>query len=217
MNIDEILNFLIVIVNAILLIIIYNQLKDARKPIILTKIISRDKDVADRPDVLESGDQYIVITNGSNNVAKSLDIDYEFTFDKHPPVKDEYHLNHLNPGEATKILLKISSIIAKFPDLFEKQVRGNTTKIIPKETLKINLTITVRYNPIFWNFGKYRITDNYSIEWGSLENYPDFKDHPIFNCWNMRDGIYIYKIDGNVKNYDLNLLLDYDGGSQSEF
>ena len=70
----------------------------------------------------------------------------------------------------------------------------NPTKKIPKKTLKIDLIITVRYNPIFVNLFKYKIEDNYLIEWGSLESYPNFEDHPIFKCWNKRnDDFYIYK------------------------
>ena len=86
------------------------------------------------------------------------------------------------------------SVFVHANNLLEEIKEGNITKIIPKKTLKIGLIITVRYNPIFANLFKYKIEDNYVIEWGSLESYPSFEDHPILNCWNKRnDNFYIYK------------------------
>ncbi|PXF60641.1 MAG: hypothetical protein C4B59_08190 [Candidatus Methanogaster sp.] len=187
-------NTIIAIVNIILVILIFLQLRDSRKPIITTKIISGNKEVTDRSDILESGKLYIVINNESKNIAKSLEIKYRFNFDNSSKKVKQDILSHLNPEEATEILLKTKSIIAKYPDIFEKMVEDNLTKTIPKKTLKIDLIITVRYNPIFTNLFKYKIEDNYVIEWGSLESYPNFEDHPVFNCWNKRnDDFYIYK------------------------
>ncbi len=79
--------------------------------------------------------------------------------------------------------------------VFKEVPEGNITKTIPKKTLKIDLVITVSYNPIFANLFKYTIEDNYFIEWGSRKNYPNFEDHPVFKSWNKRnDEFYIYKI-----------------------
>ena len=187
-------NTIIAIVNIILVIFIFLQLRDSRKPIITTKIISGNKEVTDRADVLESDKQYIVINNKSKNIAKSLEIKYKFNFDSGFREVEKGFLSHLNPEEATKILLRTKSMREKHLDLFEEVTEGSTTKIIPKKTLKIDLIITVRYNPIFADLFKYKIEDNYVIEWGSLESYPDFEDHPIFNCLNKRnDDFYIYK------------------------
>jgi len=187
-------NIIIAIVNMILVIFIFLQLRDSRKPIITTKIISGNKEVTDRSDVLESGKLYIAINNESKNIAKSLEIKYRFNFDNSSREVEESRLNHLNPEEATKILLRTESIIEKHLALFEEVTEGSTTKVIPKKTLEIVLIITVDYNPIFADLFKYKIEDNYVIEWGSLESYPNFEDHPIFNCWNKRNGdFYIYK------------------------
>ena len=188
-------NIIIAIANIILIIIIFRQLRDAKKPILTTKIISGNKEVTDRSDVLESGKLYIVINNESKNIAKSLEIKYQFNFDSSFREVEKGFLSHLNPEEATKILLKTKSVREKYPDLFEEVTEGNITKTIPKKTLKIDLVITVSYNPIFANLFKYTIEDNYFIEWGSRKNYPNFEDHPVFKSWNKRnDEFYIYKI-----------------------
>lgn len=188
-------NILILIANIILITIIFLQLRDARKPIIATSIISRNKEVTDRSDVLESDIQYLVVTNNSKNIAKSINISYQFDFKGHTIKDKEKKLSHLNPNEATKIILKSNPIMDDHKDLFEKVVEGNTTKIIPKETLRINLIISVSYNPIFANLFKYTIEDNYFIEWGSRKSYPNLEDHPVFKSWNRRnDDFYIYKI-----------------------
>ena len=82
--------------------------------------------------------------------------------------------------------------VASTPRPMHDKDRPNIGK--NRNKLKIDLIITVRYNPIFANLLKYKIEDNYVIEWGSLESYPNFEDHPIFNCWNKRnDDFYIYK------------------------
>ena len=163
-------------------------------------MISGNKEVTDRSDVLESGNPYIVINNESKNIAKSLEIKYQFNFDSSFREVEKVFLSHLNPEEATKILLRTKSIREKHPDLFEEVAEGNTTKIIPKKTLKFGLIITVRYNPIFANLLKYKIEDNYAIEWGSLESYPNFEEHPSFKWWNKRsDDFYIYKIGKAVQ------------------
>jgi len=187
-------NTIIAIVNIILVIFIFLQLRDSRKPIITTKIISGNKEVTDRAEVLEYYKQYIVINNESKNIAKSLEIKYQFNFDSGFREVEKCFLSHLNPEEATKLLVRTKSMIEKHPYLFEEVTEGSTTKTIPKKTLKIDLTITVGYNPIFSDLFRYKIEDNYVIEWGSLESCPTFEDHPIFNCRNKRnDDFYIYK------------------------
>lgn len=184
--------------NVILISFIFLQLRDSRKPLIVTKIISRHKGITDRPDVLESGTLYIAIINDSNNIAKAIDIEYQFNFDGYSVHKKEKMLSHLNPKEATRFFLKCDEVFKKYPDIFEEITVGNTTKIIPKKALKIDLSVTIHYNPLLGFLRKYKLEDNYLIEWGSLENYPNFDDHAIFNCWNKRNGeFYIYKTGGD--------------------
>jgi len=190
-------NVIMAVVNVILISFIFLQLRDSRKPLIITKIISRDKEVTDRPDVLEEGTLYLAITNDSNNIARAIDIKYQFNFNGHSIPKKKKMLSHLNPKEATKIILKRGWILDKYPDLFEEITEGNTTKRIPKKTLKIDLIVTIHYNPLIGFLRKYKLEDNYVIEWGSCENYPNFNDLPVFNCWNKRNGeFYIYKTGG---------------------
>ena len=201
MTIVYILNLLVsyssvimAVFNVILISFIFLQLRDSRKPLIVTKIISQHKEITDRPDVLETGTLYIGITNDSNNIAKDLDIEYKFNFDGYSVHKKEKMLSHLNPKEATRFLLKSGEVLKKYPDLFEEITEGNTTKRIPKKTLKIDLIVTIHYNPLLGFLRKYKLEDNYVIEWGSRENYPNFDDHTIFNCWNKRNSeFYIYK------------------------
>ncbi len=189
---------IIAISNIFLVIIIFFQFRDARKPIIIAKIISRDKEVTDRPDVLEESPLYLAIINDSNNIAISIDTEYQFNFNGHSIIKKEKMLSHLNPKEATKIVLKYGAILEKYPELFEETTEGTTTIKTPKETLKIDLTVTVSYNPILRYLFKYKLEDNYLIEWGSLKNYPDLNDHPVFDCLNKRNKeFYIYKTSGN--------------------
>lgn len=201
MTIVYILNLLVsyssvimAVFNVILISFIFLQLRDSRKPLIVTKIISQHKEITDRPDVLETGTLYIGITNDSNNIAKDLDIEYKFNFDGYSVYKKEKMLSHLNPKEATRFLLKSGEVLKKYPDLFEEVTEGNTTKRIPKKTLNIDLIVTIHYNPLLRFLRKYKLEDNYVIEWGSRENYPNFDDHTIFNCWNKRNSeFYIYK------------------------
>lgn len=186
------------IANIILISFIFLQLRDYRKPLIITKIISRDKEVTDRPDVLEESPLYLAIINDSKNIAKSIDIEYQFNFNGHSIPKKEKMLSHLNPKEATKIVLKYGTILEKYPELFEETAEGTATIKTPKQTLNIDLTVKVSYNPILRYLFKYELEDNYLIEWGSLKSYPNFSDHPIFNCWNKRNKeFYIYKTSGN--------------------
>lgn len=190
-------NVIIAIANIILIYFIYHQFRDSRKPLLFTKIISREKEVTDRPDVQEEGDLYLAIINDSNNIARDIDIEYQLNFNGHYILKKEKMLSHLNPKEATRIVLKHNGIFEKYPDIFEEITEGNTTNIIPKETLKIDLIVTIHYNLHLGYPRKYEIEDNYVIEWGSRENYPNFNNHPVFKCWNKRNGeFYIYKTDG---------------------
>lgn len=181
--------------NIILIYFIFLQLRDARKPLITIKIIPRDKEVIDKPNVLESGTTiYLAIINNSKNVARSINIRYQFNFNGRSKKVKEKKLSHLNPEEATKIVLKTKTIREECPEIFEEVKEGGITKIIPKETMKMDLIVTVSYNPLIGSLYRYKLEDNYEIEWGSLKNYPNFSDHPVFNCWNKRNGeYYIYK------------------------
>jgi hypothetical protein len=190
-------NSIIAFFNIILIYFVFLQLRDARKPIIITGIISGDKEITERPDVLESGKLYLEIINDSKNIAQAINIEYKFNFNGRSVNVKEKDLSHLNPEEATSIILKSIPIRKKYPDLFEEITEGNITKIIPKETLKIDLIVTIHYNPLFRSLFKYNLEDNYLIEWGSRKSYPNFGDLPVFQSWNKRNNeYYIYKTGG---------------------
>lgn len=186
---NDVLTIAIVAANLFLVYFIYKQVRLAYKPIITTKIISREKSVDATASILEAGVLYLVISNASNNPASNLRIHYDFLLEDEKITEVNKVLRYLNPGEAIKELLGLGKIIRDHPGLFDEIEKGDTIKKIPKKTLKLFLNITVTYN-----FPKHKINDSYEIEWGSLESYPNFEDHPVTHCWNRRDGIYIYKL-----------------------
>lgn len=196
MIVDVLINYssaIIAIANIILITFIFYQIRNQKKPVITTKVISREKKVGDRPDVLESGVLYLGVSNISNNQASDLKINYELNWGS-GEIKVRKPLVYLNSGEATKFVLGLSRIIDEHPALFEEKVKGRITKKIPKKSLKILLNVEVSYNPLLHILFPHRIKDAYEIEWGSLESYPNFEDHPVTLCWNRRDELYIYKI-----------------------
>lgn len=187
--------------NIILVIIVYLQLRLGIVPRLSVKIISKDKvlEGINKSDVLEQGELYIMLSNYSKYIAKDIKLKYTFIFEKNinkAPIIKKFDSLYLNPNERIKELLNTEEIQDKYPDLFEKITKNRTLKTIPKKTLKIRLKIEISYKPSSLPFRYERLQDEYSIEWGSLKNNPDFKTHPIFFSWNKRKGNYIYKIIG---------------------
>ena len=185
--------WIIAIVNIVLVAFVFLQVKHTYRPILTTKILSREKNVKDDPSVLEYGDLYSVVSNASPNLASKIKVEYTFLRAGKKLLQISRNLSYLSPNEATREPLAIGELITKYPELFKEHSKGDESKKIPKETLNLILEIKVRYR-----FGllPYKMRDSYKIEWGSLTNYPDFKDHPILNCWNTRDGHYVYKLNG---------------------
>ncbi|MCK4926872.1 MAG: hypothetical protein KAS11_00255 [Candidatus Aenigmarchaeota archaeon] len=193
-------NIIIAVANLILIFFVYIQIRDTRKPELITKIIPRDKDITDKAEVLEEGTLYLSEKGKLKNIAKNIKIKYIFQLKKHEIIVKENKLSHLNSNEGIKFLLKTKKIMDGYPELFEEKIKGDYTKKMPKESLKINLVIKISYNPIFSILGRYNIEDNYEIEWGSIINYPRFEDHPRFMCWNKRsENYYIYKTDTKLQ------------------
>lgn len=194
-TIEKFSTVIVAVANIILVIFVLIQIRDSRKPVIFTKILSREQEIDDRPEVLFTYTRYLTVLNRSRNLAKSLDISYQFSFNGRTIDVQEGKLSHLNPDEATKIVLKMQKIRESYPDSFKAITEGKITKSIPKETLKIDLKVKVRFNPLFLSLFGQIIEDNYYIEWGSLQSFPEFEKHPIIFCWNKRDGeYYIYKL-----------------------
>ena len=132
--------------NLVLITFIYRQVRHLYKPTITIKVIHREKDVEERPSVLEYGDLYLVISNVSKNPAKNLTIHYEFLLANTKITEVNKTLTYLNPGEATREPLEYGKIIKERPNLFQTVTRGNETKKIPTKTLKLLLDVTVTYN-----------------------------------------------------------------------
>lgn len=184
--------WIIIIINLVLITFIFLQVIHIYRPILSIKILSRGKGVKEGPEVLEYGELYSVISNISPNPASRIRIKYEFSQTGKRLLQIRRSLNYLNPNEATREPLDIGKIITTYPDLFQEHNKGNEYKKIPKETLNIELKIHVNFK---LGILPYRVRDSYKIEWGSLVSYPTFEDHPILNCWNVRDGLYIYKLN----------------------
>jgi len=180
----------IAVANIVLIYFNYKQARFIHKPVITTKVISRREEIDDKPSVLEWTKEplYLVVSNISNNPASDIQISQDFLLGGELIAKVTEKLDYLNPGEATKVLLGMGEVIKKHPELFEEIERGNVLKKIPKKTLELLLNVTVSFNS-----PKYVLKDSYAIEWGSLENYPNFEDHPVCPCWNRRNDLYIYK------------------------
>ena len=151
------------------------------------KVTSSD-DVNRPQKVLEYGDRfYIVVENNSNKRIGKTKLKYSFAFDGKEIAFSE-EIPFLNSKEKSRVLLKLGEIIKVCPELFEERIKGDVSKKIPKKTLKISLMLTLNR----FNFLKIQ-EDSFFIEWGSMESYHNFKDHPVINIWNQRKGKYIYK------------------------
>lgn len=182
-------NIGVLVVNLFLIYFIYRQVRHIYRPVITTKVISREASVEDIPTTLISENPYLVVSNESTNQATRLRINYEFWLQNSRIVNLSKSLGYLNPKEAMREPLPLGEIIRNHPELFEQVEQGKETKKIPKKTLSLYLKINITHG-----FPRHKIADTYKIEWGSLENYPRFEDHPIMNCWNIRDELYIYKL-----------------------
>ena len=181
-------------VNILLICLIYRQVRHMYRPVITTKVISHEASVEDTPTTLVSGDPCLVVSNASPNQATNLRIGYEFWLKDRRIARVERTLGYLNPKEAIKELMPLGVILRDYPELFEELSQRNETKKIPKKTLALHLEISITHGL----FLRHKIADSYKIEWGSLENYPRFEDHPVTHCWNMRNGVYVYKVGGHI-------------------
>ena len=133
--------WIIAIVNIVLVAFVFLQVKHTYRPILTTKILSREKSVKDDPSVLEYGDLYSVVSNVSPNLASTIKIEYTFLRAGEKLLKTRRILSYLSPSEATREPLGIGEIITKYPELFEEHSKDDEYIKIPKETLKLNSSI----------------------------------------------------------------------------
>jgi hypothetical protein len=192
-------NVIIAAANLILIFFVFIQIRDTRKPVVSINVLSRGKEPTDRQLVLESGELYVIISNSSKNIARNMDINCKFKVgNEFITVNDDHKkLDYLNCGETARFILSVSKIIEKCPELFENIVEENTTITTPKKAIKMNLRIKVCYNPIFYDFGKYNVVDDYYVEWQPVTKVKDNDNFLPLNCWNLRNkNFYINKING---------------------
>ena len=138
--------------------------------------------------VLEVLPKYLVSENLSKKRLPPTTLETEFLINENDSLKKTEKLGFLNPNEHTKILFGIRWLIDERPDLFERTTEGDTTKVTPKEPMKVVIKLKVKLH------GHLEIQkDEYYMEFGSLKNYPHWKDHPVILVWNKRGENYIYK------------------------
>jgi len=93
--------WVITIVNIVLVAFVFLQVKHTYRPILTIKILSREKGVKDDPDVLEYGDLYSVVSNASPNLASNITIEYTFLRAGKKLLQIRGILSYLSPSEAT--------------------------------------------------------------------------------------------------------------------
>ena len=185
---------IIAIVNVILVIFVFLQIRDSRKPFVTTGLVSTEKiqrlffesekekkKFWDDANVMEAGYLAFFLRNNSTNIVNKLDILFRFQINEGKFEYREPRLSHLNPKEATYISLKRELLIEKFPNLFAEFApfdnmdnndpnRDNRYVIkYPKENLSIRMTVILSFNPILWNFFPIIIEDNYNIQWQTYD------------------------------------------------
>ncbi|MCK9593842.1 MAG: hypothetical protein M0Q91_17720 [Methanoregula sp.] len=139
-TIEKFSTIIVAVVNVILVLFVFLQIRDSRKPFVTTGIISSDKirkvessidsdenycftvkenrTFWDDIRVEETGPLAMFIRNDSKNVVKQLDLNFSFNFDNQIVEYEEKRLSHLNPKEATYLFIKHERLIEKFPEYF---------------------------------------------------------------------------------------------------
>ncbi|WP_324664237.1 hypothetical protein VLL09_04780 [Dehalococcoides mccartyi] len=190
-----IVNIGLVIANLFLVYLTFRQVRYLQRPIIVTKMIPYLTSIDTKPSVLVTGSPYLAVSNISSNRATNLKINCQIKLNTKMVAHFNQDLTYLNPSEATEIAVPLDIVVKNNPDLFEQIEEDKETKIIPKKTLRFFLEAIITHG-----FPRIKLCDSYKMEWGSLESYPQFKDHPKINCWNFRDGLYIYKLRKTNEN-----------------
>lgn len=183
---------LIASANIIIIYFYFMQLRETKKPIILTKFISAEKGNGSKQEIMEKLPQYLFVENNSKNKIENLKIKGVFYF-KEKKFTINKKVSYVNPFERIKILIRLGDLIEKYPNLFEeyKTKREGSEVIlkIPKETLKIRFELIFKWK-LF-----YKQKDYYEIEWLSKKSCPDLKYHPNIHSWNKRGEHYVEKIE----------------------
>ena len=198
MNIENsslIFNGILVLANITFIYFYYMQLHESRRAILQTRLTSNIGFGGTKSHVLEKSPQYLLVENISKNIARGIHIKSRLFYGHEPELIMDKKIPYLNPGETVIIPLQLGTLIEHHPELFEKKndERGDlkTELTIPKKTLKMTMYLKLK-----WRYF-YGQKDSYYIEWGSFENYPNLKAHPMILSWNKRDGIYIRKPEHN--------------------
>ena len=126
-------NIGVLVANLSLIYFVFRQVRHIYRPIITTKVVSREATVDETPTVLIAGDPYLVVSNVSTNQATNLRIGYEFRLGDRRIARLNKPLRYLNPKEATKEPIPLGEIIGNYPKLFEEIENGKVTKKLPRK------------------------------------------------------------------------------------
>lgn len=191
-------NFLLAIIYLITLIVLIYQYRLQRQPILNTKIKaqginSKQKGLeyigGNQLPKISGGDDnfYLFISNDSKNIARNIKIKLKFKINGvKQPITDYYFVSYLNPDEYTRIILIFAKkLLEKYPNKFEKKIKGDTEFKLPKNTIKLTLNLNISYTG-------YKHKNEYFIEWIGLDSMPN-QNKIHMNCWNKRNELYIFQ------------------------
>lgn len=184
----------LIAVNLILIIFSYTQWRNTIRPVLSIVLIGFDRygefdpGKIPEPCILEEchDGAYILLSNISDNSASKITIEFSLTF-MDVRLSDKRFLSYLNPHETVRILLPFNKITETFHDQFTNVEQGDATYTVPKDTLFIDMVISVIHGSI----PRYSMNDSYYIQWVGLNNSPNLPNQ-IFS-WNMRNDLLIYK------------------------
>jgi hypothetical protein len=190
-TLEKISTIIVAIVNIILVLFVFLQIRDSRKPFVTTGLISREKIrkiIASQNDdgyffkiqeskifwedicAREHGQLALFIRNDSKNVVNTIDFTFKTAIGNDSYTYKEKRLSHLNPKEVSYVFLHLDQLVKRFPQYFTECDISDSPEekwliTIPKKDLSIQLTVYISYNPAIWILFPIKIEDNYSISW----------------------------------------------------
>lgn len=195
-NVSQIISTLAVAITAYL---IFLQFRNQTKPQLRIEVKEGSKE-NNVQNILEYNlndkrGLYLFVSNDSKETAEKIKISYSFNLkNENQNVEGTYDIPYLHPREQNQIPLPLQNILENCSELFEtKEISKGSTAKIPKKTLYIEFEVKIQYSPLLFGFLEHKTRDEFFIEWGSLENYPELKKHPQIRSWNKRKDFYIAK------------------------
>jgi len=192
------------VISILTAIFLFLQFRYQNKPTLNIKLISGDKKIIEKPNLLEtdrlflknikenkfasSMSLYLIIENKSNFVADNVILQCK---DSLNTKYDKIYIKYINPGETVRLIAPFYQL-NKQKELFTEyeETRRNFSKI-PKKELIFNFYLILKHNPLFWLFA-FKIRDEYKIEWRSLNELKDIKQHPNIVSTHLRSDKSVY-------------------------